>query len=146
MELREFSRLIKQIDPDTPQHLRLAAALQEGAGCNGAWYATEKEHWLGWLREYSGPGAYSRNVLIGRDARFIYNHGHRAPMLFWLAEAVGVEHENLNAAFRAVVTAPLRNASQSSALRKVLPRELVEFRLIARTTVSWLDLPKKRVR
>jgi hypothetical protein len=27
-----------------------------------AWYRTQKEHWLGWLREYNGPGYYSRQT------------------------------------------------------------------------------------
>lgn len=40
----------------------------------GVWYRTQKEHWLGWLRDYDCPGAYGRKVTGGRDSHFVYNH------------------------------------------------------------------------
>ena len=36
-------------------------------------YATQKEHWLGWLSEYNGPGYYGRKS-SHRSAEFVYNH------------------------------------------------------------------------
>jgi hypothetical protein len=39
----------------------------------GAWYTTQKEHWLGWLSEYCGPGYYGRKNWQ-RSAEFVYNH------------------------------------------------------------------------
>lgn len=149
MKLRELRRRIIQLDPQTPHHLRLADALQEGAGYGGAWYASQQEHWLGWLREYSGSGAYSRKVVRGRDARFAYNHGQCAPMLFWLAEAVYVDSDLLEDAFEAVLRAPKRNASQCGALRRVLPWELVEAHLLRCTHAGGIgfiaELLRKRV-
>lgn len=149
MQLRELRKRIKQLKPNTPHHLRLAHVLQEGAGFGGAWYLSQKEHWLGWLREYDGPGAYGRKVVQGRDARFVYNHGQCAPMLFWLAEASGVDHETLQIAFQAVVSAPSRNASQCGELRKTLPWELVETHLLQCTIAGdlgvVLQLLRKRV-
>jgi len=55
------------------------------------WYATQKEHWLGWLRDYHGPGAYGRRSEIRRDAEYVYNHIVEVEMLLWLIEAAGVE-------------------------------------------------------
>ena len=30
---------------------------------NGVWYTSQKEHWLGWLKGYNGPGHYRRKHL-----------------------------------------------------------------------------------
>jgi hypothetical protein len=40
---------------------------------NKVWYSTQKEHWLGWLKEYDGPGYYGRKKRH-RSAEFAYNH------------------------------------------------------------------------
>jgi hypothetical protein len=55
------------------------------------WYTSppQKEHWLGWLREYDGPGAYSRQN-ADRSAELVYNHIVCPPMVLWLGEASGV--------------------------------------------------------
>jgi hypothetical protein len=46
-----------------------------------------KEHWIGWLEEYDGPGYYNRrHPSAHRDAAFVYNHLHCPPMLSWVAE------------------------------------------------------------
>lgn len=39
---------------------------------NGVWYATQKQHWLGWLKEYDGPGYRSlchqpRSIIPGKQ-------------------------------------------------------------------------------
>ena len=53
------------------------------------WYRTQKEHWLGWLEGYDGPGAYGRTQ-ANRDAKFAYNHIVEPKMLLWLVDAAGV--------------------------------------------------------
>ncbi len=50
------------------------------------WYTTQKEHWLGWLGEYDGPGGYGRVPGKKRDAKFAYNHIVNPEMLLWLFE------------------------------------------------------------
>src|SRR6266568_1474255 len=65
------------------------------------WYKTQKEHWLGWLRAYHGPGAYGRQTTKTRDAKFAYNHIMEPRMLLWLVEAAGVKSELVTAARRA---------------------------------------------
>ncbi len=56
----------------------------------GKWYRTQKEHWLGWLLDYHGPGYYKRTSRKKRNARFAYNHIVNYEMLLWLMRAAGV--------------------------------------------------------
>ncbi|MGH1578740.1 hypothetical protein [Planktotalea sp.] len=129
MQPSDLRYRIKRLDADTPRHKALEHALQEGVGYGSAWYGSQKEHWLGWLAEYDGPGAYGRRGDPNRDARYVYNHIQCAPMLFWLAEASGIEDKLLSKAFNVVINAPATNASQCAALRRVLPWEAVAMRL-----------------
>lgn len=125
----QLRRRVRKLNPDTPLHKQLEIDLSEGVGFGEAWYRSQQEHWDGWLREYDGPGAYGRAAGTRRDARFVYNHVQCAPMLLWLAEAVGVETALIIAASDAVRAAPERNASQCGALRKVIPWEMIAHRL-----------------
>ena len=102
---------IKPLSEYLPLTKSLEEALREGAGFNRAWYRSQKEHWLGWLAEYDGPGAYGRSD-AKRDARFVYNHIQCAPMLFWLSEALETPSDILNMTFDAVVAARNRGAQQ----------------------------------
>ena len=95
------------------------------------WYRTQKEHLLGWLDEYNGPGAYGRRRW-DRDARFFYNHFQCPPGLLWLAEAAGVAAAKIREANEAVLAAPPRLSSQVGALRRVIPWSLVEEQLMCR--------------
>ena len=89
------------------------------------WYRNQREHWLGWLREYSGQGAYGRDTTVTRDARFAYNHIMNYQMLLWLARASGVSGRRLQAA-RDAVRAKSVPARQCAAVRKSIPWEIVE--------------------
>ena len=64
----------------------------------GKWYKTQKEHWLGWLGEYKGPGAYGRKGGKDQGAEYAYNHIVEYRMLLWLIEAAGVESKLVKAA------------------------------------------------
>lgn len=91
----------------------------------GKWYRTQKEHWLGWLCEYRGPGAYGRTgPAASRDARFAYNHIVEVKMLLWLAVAARVPRSRVqNARLAAVQGASL---SRKSAIeRKHVPWEQI---------------------
>lgn len=79
ISIREFIHKIERLSSDEPVH------------DPRVWYMTQKEHWLGWLREYDGPGAYGRIAGKQRDARFAYNHIVEPKMLLWLIEAAGVK-------------------------------------------------------
>jgi type I restriction enzyme R subunit len=66
-------------------------------GRSKVWYTSQKEHWLGWLQQYDGPGAYGRTQ-TGHDAKFAYNHIVNPYMLLWLIEAAGVSDDKVKAA------------------------------------------------
>lgn len=122
-ELRAF---IKPLPENCPKYTELEKAISVGVGYSGAWYRSQKEHWLGWLSEYDTSGAYGRKTEILRDASYVYSHIQCAPMLFWLSEALGANSVQLETAFDAVVRAPRKGASQCAALRKTLPWSEVE--------------------
>lgn len=84
------------------------------------WYRTQKEHWLGWLGDYHGPGAYRRKTGKNRDAQYAYNHIVEPKMLLWLIAASGVKPSLIGAARRSssrVATLP----SKSASIRKHVP-------------------------
>jgi Fic family protein len=84
------------------------------------WYRTQKEHWLGWLKEYHGPGAYGRQTGQERDARYVYNHIVEPAMLLWLIEAAGVPSERVAAAKNAAASGTTL-MQRSGAIRKHVP-------------------------
>jgi len=90
----------------------------------GKWYRTQKEHWLGWLGEYAGPGAYGRKGGKDRGAEFAYNHVVEYRMLLWIIVAAGVEAKLARMA-EAVVdkTKPLQ--ANSAAIRRIVPWEVL---------------------
>ena len=97
------------------------------------WYKSQKEHWLGWLKDYDGPGFYNRKTHAGRDAKYIYNHIMCSPMLLYLPEALGVSNDLIKKAFDAVIQANQRKmAKQCSLIRSIIPFRLFEEKLIQR--------------
>ena len=84
------------------------------------WYTTQKEHWIGWLGEYSGAGAYGRKTETRRDAEFAYNHIVEVRMLLWLAEAAGV-HRNLIAKARNAAKHRSSLQAKAAAVRRIIP-------------------------
>src|SRR5688572_5324616 len=101
-----FRSAIRRLKADSPEKVP------------GIWYLTQKEHWLGWLSEYSGAGAYGRTGR-GYDARYSYNHIVNCEMLEWLARAAGVPVAKFRAAQSA--SRKFRNEAlsrQSAAFRK----------------------------
>ncbi len=100
-----------------PRTRAMEKAISVGVGFDGAWYRSPKEHWLGWLSGYNGAGAYGRSNQTPRNARYAYNHIQCAPMLFWLAEALGFDTDKLDAAYDAVIAIDAKGARQCAALR-----------------------------
>ena len=90
------------------------------------WYRNQKEHWLGWLSEYDGPGAYSRKNWKQRSAEFVYNHIGCPPMLLWLAEAAGVKKREILAAKRLALSGSSSRASHCAIIRKSIPWSKIE--------------------
>lgn len=100
---------------------------------DGVWYTSQKEHWLGWLSEYGGPGYYGRKN-SHRSAEFIYNHIVCPPMVLWLAEASGIPKARVSKAKEAALSAPPKLQAQSAAIRKIIPWKMIEARLAKRGT------------
>jgi len=92
----------------------------------GVWYKSQKEHWLGWLSEYDGPGAYDRKTRRGRSAQFVYNHINCPPMLLWLAEAVAVPKARVLAAKRSALATCKTRGGHCAAIRKIIPWQAIE--------------------
>lgn len=107
-------------------------------GVSHVWNKSQKEHWLGWLTEHDGVGAYKRKD-ANRDARFVYNHFQCSPGLLWLAEASGVDQALLIRGRDAMIAAQDRSASQCAAFRQVVPWDLVEEVLRERSKDTWLE-------
>ena len=118
---------IRPLPEYLPRTKALEQAIQVGVGFDGAWYRSQEEHWLGWLKEYDSPGAYDRSDKAKRDAETIYNRIQCAPMLFWLGEALQLPPAQLDAAFTAVVRIEAKGGPQCAALRSV---------------TSWRDIAK----
>ena len=83
------------------------------------WYRSQKQHILGWLKEYGGPGAYQRKSR-GLTAKYFYNHFACAPGLLWLAEALGETPETLELAAQAA-TQEHHPSAKCAAIRTAIP-------------------------
>lgn len=111
------------------QSYEQALIAREIWGNKQVWYSSQKEHWMGWLSEYDGPGAYGRKSSTGRTAEFVYNHINCPPMLLWLAEAAGVPKKDLLAAKRSALSGRLNRGSHCALIRKAIPWSAVEQKL-----------------
>jgi hypothetical protein len=108
ISIAKFRRAIEGLPSDAPRS-------QPSVG-----YRTQKEHWLGWLGEYDGPGAYGRIPGLNRDAKYAYNHIVCPEMLLWLIDAAGVKQELVVAAQNAVAT-DTTMMQRSGVIRKHVP-------------------------
>ncbi len=123
-----LAAVIEQLPAETPIAERFERELVRlGTSDRGRrWYTTQKQHWLGWLSEYSGPGAYGRTTSTAKaTAQTVYNRIGNPAMLMWLAEAAGVASEAVEAAMQAALAGRTVYSAQCAAIRKVIPWSLV---------------------
>lgn len=131
MTVAELARAIKRLPEDEP------------VNDPRKWYRTQKQHWLGWLAEYAGPGAYGRKTPSTADARHIYNRIVEYRMLLWLAEAASVSAEKVGEAKRQAATATsLQQAA--GRVRRLIPWEDVEAALAPRHRAPIARLLRRR--
>lgn len=64
-------------------------------------YETHQDHWIGWLKEYDGPGYYGRSDW-SVDARAVYQRLANGRMIVWLSEAAGEDPKRIRAAIIAM--------------------------------------------
>ena len=112
ISIAEFITAIERLPEDEPH------------GDPSVWYRTEKEHWLGWLRGYDGPGGYGRAAGTKRNAKLVYNRLVNPYMLLWLAEAAGVDSDRVMAAWRAA-EGGTSLMQQAGAVRRQVPWAVV---------------------
>jgi hypothetical protein len=131
MTPRSLSRKISGLRTKAPITASYARALTRLGiwSDEGVWYGTQKEHWLGWLSQYDGPGAYGRKTWSGRSAEFVYNHINCPPMLLWLAEAAGVSKRNVLAAKRSALSARRIRGTHCAVIRRAIPWPMIGERL-----------------
>lgn len=129
MTPKMLSRKIRRLRARLPISTEFERVLQKRGTWRGKqWYRSQKEHWLGWLSEYHGPGYYGRKDSY-RSSEFVYNHIVCPPMVLWLAEASGVPKSTVAKAKRAALSAKPSFPAQCAAIRKVIPWELIKLRL-----------------
>lgn len=108
ISIGQFIRTIRRLPSDEPKN------------DPRKWYKTQKQHWLGWLSEYKGPGAYGRKTGMNRDAQYAYNHIVEPKMLLWLIAATHVRSDLVNSALRASARAATL-PGKSASIRKHVP-------------------------
>ena len=123
-------RRIKRLPEATPiaAHFEAAIAARKDRK-KDVWYNSQKEHWLGWLGEYDGPGYYDRKTW-DVTAEQVYNRVVNPAMLVWLAEASGVPRSLVEEGSEAALSAPSNMSAQSGAIRRVIPWDLIRQRLV----------------
>jgi hypothetical protein len=107
ISIKEFIKAIKPLPEDEKKE-------QEGV-----WYLSQKEHWLGWLGDYLGPGAYGRKNW-NRDAKFAYNHIVCPELLLYLVKAIPLRVNLIEAAENAYLSESTL-MGKAGAIRKVVP-------------------------
>jgi hypothetical protein len=117
--IAQFRRAIRRLPSDKP------------VDNPDVWYKTQKDHWLGWLKEYNRPGAYNRIPDQGRDARYAYNHIVCHKMLLWIIDAAGLSPNLVKAAQRAAEKKDSLMA-KSAAIRKLVPWDVLADALWAK--------------
>jgi hypothetical protein len=108
VSIKKFMQAIQKLPSDKPKETP------------GKLYKTQKDHWLGWLNEYGGSGAYGRKGSKNQDAEFAYNHIVEYRMLLWIVQAAGVESKLVKQA-KAIVDEEKSMPSNSAAIRKIVP-------------------------
>lgn len=125
----QLLRAIRQLPEDKPVHNPRK------------WYLTQHEHWIGWLSEYNGPGAYNRMTHAGRDAEFAYNHVVQPEMLVYLAEAARLDSATVLRAKR-IVRGQGTLMQKAGAIRRIVPWSVIAAALWPPKDRTWT---RKRV-
>lgn len=129
MDIKTLLVVVSTLDHDTPLTRELERLLKVGPRYGAAKYMHQKHHWETWLATYLDPHLTRRAYRPRTGAEAVYNRLNCPPMVFWLAEALGVQHEALRLAFDAALDAPLNQTSQAAAIRARLPWAMVEVRM-----------------
>lgn len=135
----DLLRLVGAFPDQLPRTRELEKRIQIGAGFHDKWYASQGEHWRGWMGHKNAVLRRSGRDPSSVDARVRWNL-NCAPMMYWLAEAAGIAPEALDRAEEAAVVAAARvghdHPLHGKAMRTVLPWCLIEQALEALPSLS----------
>ena len=92
---------------------------------DSVWYESQKEHWIGWLLGYQGPGAYRRKRQDVSDAKLVYNRLACPDMLLYLAKGSGVSPKLVREARNAKRNAGPTLMVKCKAVRAYVPWSVV---------------------
>jgi len=134
----QLRQKIKRFEAAPPITLSFERALtkQGTRSADGVWYTSQKEHWLGWLSEYDGPGAYGRKTSVVRSAEFAFKHVVCPPMVLWLGEASGVNTSLMMQAKKAALGASRKLQGKCAAIRNIVPWSMIEESLLNSATTG----------
>jgi len=124
--LRQKILHLKAIHPITARFE--SAIAQRDSRKKDPWCGRQKEHWLGWLKDYNGPGYYDRRSW-DVTAETVYNRVVNPSMVLWLCEAAGVPKSIIEDASSAALAGSQTMAAQSGAIRRVIRWGMIEERL-----------------
>ncbi len=127
ISITQFIQAIKRLPEDEPREYP------------HKWYRTQKQHWLGWLEEYDGSGAYGRKTSLKRDAKYAYNHVVCPEILMYLFRVIPLQPELVKAAESAYQEGSTM-MENSGAFRKVVPWAEIYLALWGNEKWSILDL------
>lgn len=132
MTPKQFQKLVCMLPKVTPIHAACEKILKkQHVTLRDAWYASQSEHWQGWLSECDGAGYYKRKK-PHQTVESVYNSIACPPMLFWLAEAVGVPKETLLKAKKIMLTKGIAFPRQCGGIRKLIPWAMIANALLAK--------------
>jgi len=102
------------------------------------WFKTQKEHWLGWLKSYDGPGGYGRQPGRQRDAKFAYNHVVNPYMLLYLIDVLAMPPDTIVSAELACERGETL-MEKSGLICKIVPWSAVHAAIEKRKTLTYFD-------
>jgi hypothetical protein len=115
--IKELLRAVRRLPATAPQSDKLS----KGG------YETHQDHWIGWLKEYDGPGYYGRSDW-SVDARAVYQRLANGHILVWLNEAAGANPKQI----RAAITAMKRHGNGRAQTEAKIVRSHLPWEQVAR--------------
>ena len=88
-----------------PRTDALEKRIKIGVGYHDKWYRSQREHWLGWIVAHEFKTQKRGETPDSVPAEKLWSRLHCIPMIFWLAEAAGLDQSVLEAAELAAVVA-----------------------------------------
>ena len=101
------------------------ALARRGDRLPDGWFGRQKEHWLGWLGDYDGPGHYDRKSW-DVSAEGVYNRVVNPSMLVWLADAAVVPTPMVTRAMKAALAGGPTMMQQSGSIRRIIRWKTIE--------------------